>query len=87
LRLAVRAVAPAPLGLFWSWGWRALASLLPVAFGAIAAERMGGREGKALVGMFVIHQVIVGARVAFRASWLAKAMRIVDHAGSSSALS
>jgi uncharacterized membrane protein (GlpM family) len=82
LRLAVRAVAPASIVLFWSWGWRALASLVPVAFGALLAERIGGRGGVALVAMFVIHQVIVAARVALRASWLAKAMRVADDAGS-----
>jgi hypothetical protein len=81
LRLAVRAVAPGSLVLFWSWGWRALASLALLAFGALLSERVGGRGGWALVTLFVVHQIIVGARVAFRASWLAKAMRVVDHAG------
>ncbi len=81
LRLAVRAVAPAPVVLFWSWGWRALASLVPIGFGALAADRIGGRGGLALVVLFAIHQAIIAARVALRASWLAKAMRIVDRAG------
>jgi hypothetical protein len=81
LQLALRAVTSAPLILFWSWGWRALASLVPVALGAILAQRLGGRGGKALVVLFAIHQVIVAVRVALRASWLAKAMRVVDLAG------
>jgi hypothetical protein len=81
LRLAVRVVRPAPLRLFWSWGWRAVAGLVPVAFGALLAGRIGGRGGTALVTLFAIHQVIVAVRVAFRASWLAKAMRVVDRAG------
>jgi hypothetical protein len=83
LRFAVRTVAPAPVALFWSWGWRALASLVPVGFGAAFAERIGGRGGKALVAMFAIHQAVIVARVALRASWLAKAMRVVDQAGRS----
>jgi hypothetical protein len=84
LRLAVRAFAPAAWVLFWSWGWRALASLVPVACGAVLAARIGGRGGKALIALFAIHQMVIAARVALRASWLAKAMRIVDHTGSRS---
>jgi hypothetical protein len=80
LRAAVTTVGRAPARLFWSWGWRSLASLVPVAFGALLAGRVGARGGTALVALFVIHQIVVAVRVAFRASWLARAMRAVDRA-------
>ncbi len=85
LRLAVRTVTPRVLALSWSWGWRALASVVPVAFGAFVAERIGGRGGKALAALFAVHQAVIGTRVALRASWLAKAMRVVDQVGRGSA--
>jgi hypothetical protein len=69
-----------PLALTWSWAWRAAASLVPIVFGSLVAERLGGRGGLALVGLFGIHQTVVLSRVALRASWLAKAMRAVDGA-------
>jgi hypothetical protein len=71
-------VRRAPLALAWSWGWRGLASLVPVAFGALLAGRVAGRGGAALAALFVIHQLVVAVRVALRASWLASAMRAVD---------
>ncbi len=69
-----------PVANVFSWGWRALAALVPVVLGSMAAEKLGGRTGGALVGLFVIHQAVIGARVALRASWLARAMRSVDAA-------
>ncbi len=83
LRLAMRALRRGSPALFWSWAWRALASLALVAFGAILASSIGGRGGAVLVAMFGVHQAIVGCRVACRASWLARAMRSVDLAGTS----
>ncbi len=75
---AVATVRRAPLRLFWSWGWRALASLVPVAFGALLAGRVGARGGAALVALFVVHQLVIVVRVALRASWLARVLRAVD---------
>jgi hypothetical protein len=81
-----RLLRAAPLALTWSWAWRALAALAPVAAVAALADRIGGRGGLALVVLAALHQLVVVARVAFRASWLAKALRTVDAAAPSRAL-
>jgi hypothetical protein len=78
--LGVRTFRTAPLSLWWSWAWRAGASTLPVILAATVAARVGGRGGTALVALAVLHQAVVGARVALRLSWLAKALRSVDGA-------
>jgi hypothetical protein len=80
LRLAWGALARGPASLLWSWGWRAAAGWAPVIVGAVVAGRLGGRGGSALVVLAVVHQLVALARVALRASWLAKALRAVDHA-------
>lgn len=67
-----------PASSFFSWAWRALAAAVPVIGASIAATRFGGRSGTALVSLFLIHQSVILARVALRASWLARAMRSVD---------
>jgi len=84
---AVRACALAwnafrrhPLSSCWSWTWRTTAGWVPVLAGAVVASRLGGREGAALAILAAMHQLVVGARVALRASWLAKSVRKVDHA-------
>lgn len=64
--------------LLWSWGWRALAALVLVALGSMVAARLGGAGGAALLALMAVHQAIVLARVALRASWLARALRAVD---------
>jgi hypothetical protein len=51
-----------------------------VAVGALVAARLGGRGGGALVALLLVHQLVLFARVALRASWLAKAARAVDRA-------
>jgi hypothetical protein len=78
MALASRAFLRAPVGLCWSWAWRAFAAGVPIAFGALVAERLGGRAGLALVALTLVHQVVAGSRVALRASWLARAIRAVD---------
>jgi hypothetical protein len=78
LRAALKTVGRHPLRLCWSWAWRALAALVPMAFGALLAGRVGARGGAALLALFVIHQLVIAVRVALRASWLASAMRAVD---------
>ena len=48
--------------------------------GAVVASKIGGRGGGALLALTAIHQLVVLTRVALRASWLAKALRLVDKA-------
>jgi hypothetical protein len=69
----------APLSLGWAWAWRGSASLVPVAVVGAIATSLGGRGGWALVGLAALHQGVVFVRVALRASWLARALRAVDH--------
>lgn len=78
--LGARTFRLSPLSLWWSWAWRALASIAPVmAVGAVAG-RLGVRGGFGLAFLFVLHQSVVVARVALRTSWLARALRGVDGA-------
>jgi hypothetical protein len=79
LLLGARTFRLAPAVTMWSWAWRALASLAPLVAVAWLTGRLGGRSGAALLAVFVLHQAVIGARVALRASWLARAMRAVDH--------
>lgn len=80
LALGARTFRVAPASLWWSWAWRAAASLAPIAVAAPVAGRIGGRGGLALLCLAVLHQSVVLSRVALRASWLAKALRSVDGA-------
>jgi hypothetical protein len=80
LALGARTFHLAPVSLWWSWAWRALASVAPVLAVGLVANRLGGRGGFALVFLAVLHQAVVLARVALRASWLARALRAVDGA-------
>jgi hypothetical protein len=80
LALGTRTLRLAPVSLGWSWAWRSLASLATLAVGAWVADRLGGRGGMPLFVLLVIHQSVVGSRVALRASWLARALRAVDGA-------
>jgi hypothetical protein len=59
------------------WAPRAAIGLALFALGAIASEVLGGRGGLALAALTVLHQVVIFGRVAVRASWLARALRIV----------
>jgi hypothetical protein len=83
LRTSLSTVWRVPGRIVWSWAWRNLAALVPVAFGVLLAGRLGGRGGAGLVVLFVIHQLIIAVRAALRVSWLAKAMRAVDARGRS----
>jgi hypothetical protein len=78
LTLGVRALRRAPIAIGWSWAWRALAALAPIVAVALLANRIGGRGGIALIVLAVLHQCVILSRVALRASWLAKAMRVAD---------
>jgi hypothetical protein len=80
LVVGFRTFRAAPLALSWSWGWRAAASLAPVALASGLAGRLGGRGGPALLVLAAAHQGVVLSRVALRASWLARALRAVTAA-------
>lgn len=69
-----------PVSLFGSWGWRACAGLVPIAAASMVTDRIALRTGSSLFAVFALHQVVLGARIALRASWLAKAVRAVDDA-------
>jgi hypothetical protein len=76
--LGARLFARSPVLLWWSWAWRFLAALAPVLAASAVATRVGGRGGGALVALAFLHQAVVLARVALRASWLARALRSMD---------
>jgi hypothetical protein len=78
IAVARRAMRPSPVRVVWSWAWRGLAGLLAVGVGAFLAHRIGGRSGFALVVLALVHQAIVVAKTGLRASWLARALRLVD---------
>ncbi|HEX7603477.1 MAG TPA: hypothetical protein VF316_17780 [Polyangiaceae bacterium] len=78
LRIALRAFARTPLRSLFSYAWRGAAAWVPILLVAPLATRFGGRAGLALGALFVLHQSVVFARAALRASWFAKALRIVD---------
>ena len=80
LRLAGNALRQTPTNAVWSWTWRTSAGLVPLVIGAAVAAKLGGRGGGALLGLMIIHQLVILTRVALRASWLAKALRLVDKA-------
>jgi hypothetical protein len=76
--VALRVLRRAPVALLWSWAWRAIAGLAPVAVGVVVAGRIGGRGGWALAALFAVHQIALLGRVSLRASWLARALRAID---------
>lgn len=60
-----------------AWAWRAVVGLILIALGYAAAEALGGRGGPGLLALFFVHQAVVLARVALRASWMARALALV----------
>ncbi len=74
---AVATFARRPLGLVWSAAWRGAAAWLPVVIAGMLASRIGGRGGFALVCLAFVHQLAIGARVAIRASWMARSLRAI----------
>lgn len=80
LKTGARTFARRPTRLLWSWMWRSGASLVPVIAAAAVSTQVSARSGLALFALFLLHQAVILARVALRASWLAKAMRSVDAA-------
>lgn len=63
------------------WTWRAAASIALLSLGASAGGVAGARGGVMLAVVFVVHQLVVLARTALRASWLANALRLVARSG------
>jgi hypothetical protein len=67
----------APFALAWAWAWRGVIGIVPVLAAAAIAHRAGAGGPLALAGVALAHQVAALVRVAFHASWLAKALRSV----------
>ncbi len=83
IRVALVTFKRGPLRVFWSWAWRAIASLALVGVVALFVPRFGARPNMAfgsIAAIGLIHQLVVIARVSLRASWLARALRAVDAA-------
>lgn len=59
------------------WSWRAAASFALLGVGWLASSALGGKGGFAVVALFVVHQAIVIGRIALRASYFARTLRIV----------
>lgn len=78
LRTALRSVRPSPIGVTWSWLWRTLAGLAVIGAAAFVVHRVGVRDGMHLAAVAVLHQVAMLFQTALRASWLARAFRLVD---------
>ena len=75
LLASLAACARHPGLLSWSYAWRLLASLLPVAMGLAVTARAHRHGALALVTLAVLHQAIVLSRVALRTSWMARTLR------------
>jgi hypothetical protein len=75
--LAFHAIRIYPSTTFGAWGWRTALSALLVALGAIALGETSLQGGAALGAVVLVHQAIGGVRLALRASWLARALRLV----------
>jgi hypothetical protein len=60
-----------------AWAWRWAAGIVLVLLGALAASALGGEGGSALAALWLVHQGVVLGRTALRASWLARALRLV----------
>jgi hypothetical protein len=78
LRTALRAVRPSPVGVTWSWLWRTLAGLVVIGAAAFVVHRVGVRDDMHLAAVAGLHQVAMLFQTALRASWLARAFRLVD---------
>jgi hypothetical protein len=60
-----------------AWSWRAALGALLIGAGMAAGSLAGASGGAMLLVVFVLHQSVVLVRTALRASWLAKALRLV----------
>lgn len=62
-----------------AWAWRAAIGVGLVFGGSAASNVFGGQGGGALAALTLIHQAVVLGRTALRASWLARATRLVAY--------
>jgi hypothetical protein len=58
-----------PIAVWWSWAWRATASLVPVAAVALVSGA---------VVLAALHQAVIVARIAIHLSWWSRALRAVE---------
>jgi hypothetical protein len=75
LSIAITTWARRPLAITWSYAWRAIASLVPVALGMAVTARTQRSDMVAVAVITVLQQVIVGVRTAIRTSWMARTLR------------
>jgi hypothetical protein len=78
LRIAFSVIRRSFRGAVVAWAWRALVALALLGVGYAIAHAIGGKGGTMLLVLWLVHQAIVLARVALRASWLARAVRLVS---------
>jgi hypothetical protein len=79
--LAAAALGRAPRAIGWAWAWRCGAGAAPLLLVVPVAELPGSRGGWALLAVAALHQAVILARIALRASWLAACLRALDGAG------
>lgn len=63
---------------FMGWTWRTIVGVMLVGLAWAIGSLVGGRGGIVLFLLFLLHQGIVFARTALRASWLAHALRLTS---------
>jgi hypothetical protein len=81
IRAALRVFRRAPLRVLWSWIWRSSISLSLVVLVALVVPAFTTRQTLAIIAIAILHQLVVLARVALRASWLARSLRAADRFG------
>jgi hypothetical protein len=72
--LAAGVLRAAWASLGWAWAWRWAAGWGLVGCGAVLAVALAGRGPMAVLALAFAHQLVALARVALRASWLARAL-------------
>ena len=80
IRAASLAFWRVPFRLLWSWAWRGVIAIALVVVVALVVPRLGSRAAS-LLAIAALHQLVVLARAALRASWLARALRAADRFG------
>jgi hypothetical protein len=78
IRAALATFRRVSFRVLWSWAWRGFVALSLVAIVAFVVPHLGARGTMSLVSIALLHQLVIMARAALRASWLARALRAVD---------
>ncbi len=78
IRAALATFRRVSFRVLWSWAWRGFVALALVAVVALVVPHLGTRGTMSLVLIALLHQLVIIARAALRASWLALALRAVD---------